>query len=116
MFWAGVLKGIRASHVTSLAEWPSLLQLMHLIRQLQVPGLAWLATIPTICPPLADHMPIITILNLSLPHSTAPIALDYRAADWPAISTALTARLEAESPTIHIKSKEEFTEKANIVV
>jgi hypothetical protein len=61
-------------------------------------------------------MPIITILDLPLPCSTAPKALDFRVADWPAINAALTAQLEAKSPALHIKSKEEFIEKVSMVV
>jgi hypothetical protein len=57
-------------------------------------------------------MPIITILDLPLPHSTAAKALDFGAADWPVINTALTAQLEAKSPTLLIKSKENSPRKS----
>jgi hypothetical protein len=73
-------------------------------------------TIPTICPPLADHMPIVIILDLPLPHPAAAKVLDFRAADWSTINDALTAQLEAEYPTMLIKSKEEFLEKVSVVV
>jgi hypothetical protein len=54
-------------------------------------------------------MPIITILDLPLPRSSAAKSLDFRAADWPSINTALT-------PAVHIKLKEEFNEKVDDVV
>jgi hypothetical protein len=47
-------------------------------------------TVPAIRPPLADHMPIITILNLPLPQSSAAKLLDFRVANWPSINAALT--------------------------
>src|ERR1700720_3484819 len=38
-------------------------------------------TVPAICPPLADHMPIITILDLPLPQSSAVTTLNFRVAN-----------------------------------
>jgi hypothetical protein len=73
-------------------------------------------TVPAIRPPLADHMPIITILNLPLPRSSAAKSLNFRTADLPAINTALNLQLEAESPATHINTKGEFYEKVNKVV
>ena len=61
-------------------------------------------------------MPIITILDLPLPRSSAVTTLNFRVADWPTINTALTQQLEAESPAVHIKSKEEFDHKVDEVV
>jgi hypothetical protein len=43
MSCAGVLYASWAGQVASLARWPGWSQLMHLIRQLQVAGVAWLA-------------------------------------------------------------------------
>jgi hypothetical protein len=73
-------------------------------------------TVPAIRPPLADHMPIITILDLPLPRSSAAKSLDFRAADWPTISNALAQQFEAKSPAVHIKSKEEFYKKVDDLV
>jgi Endonuclease-reverse transcriptase len=72
--------------------------------------------VPAICPPLADHLPIITILDLPLPHTAAAKALNFRDTDWPVINADLLSRLEANSPATHIKSIEEFYEKVNSVV
>jgi hypothetical protein len=72
--------------------------------------------LPPSAPPLADHLPIITILDLPLPHAMATKSLNFRAADWLVINSTLTAYLEAESPAKHIKSKEEFYEKVSTMV
>lgn len=42
--------------------------------------------------------------------------LDFRAVDWPPINAALAQRIEAESPTVLIKTKDEFNEKVDDVV
>lgn len=73
-------------------------------------------TVPAIHPPLVDHMPIITILNLPLPRSSAVKSLDFRNADWPLINANLSQQFKARSPEMHIKSKEEFYKKVNNVV
>ncbi|KAF8227148.1 hypothetical protein L208DRAFT_1298138 [Tricholoma matsutake] len=73
-------------------------------------------TVPAIHPPLVDHMPIITILNLPLPRSSAVKFLDFRNADWPLINANLSQQFKARSPEMHIKSKEEFYKKVNNVV
>jgi hypothetical protein len=65
---------------------------------------------------LADHLPIITILDLPLPRSVAAKSLDFRAADWTMVHSELSLQLEAESPTTCIRSKEEFQEKVNDLV
>jgi hypothetical protein len=50
LFWARVLNGSQASHTRSLAEWPSCLQLMHLIGQSHVPGIVCLAAAQHLAP------------------------------------------------------------------
>jgi hypothetical protein len=67
-------------------------------------------------PPLANHLPIITILNLHLPHAEAAETLDFRMANWLVINADLSAQLVAKSPAMHIKSKEEFLEKVSTMV
>jgi ribonuclease HI len=73
-------------------------------------------TLPAIRPPLADHMPIVTILDLPLPRAAATKALDFRSADWPDINSKLVALLEVKSPATHIQTKEEFYEKVSDLV
>ena len=40
-------------------------------------------------PPLADHMPVITILDLLFTRSSAPQLLNFRSGDWPTINNTL---------------------------
>jgi hypothetical protein len=61
-------------------------------------------------------MPIITILDLPLPHAVAAKALNFRVADWPVINSDLTAQLETKSLATHIKLKEEFYKKVSTLV
>jgi Endonuclease-reverse transcriptase len=72
--------------------------------------------IPNIRPPLADHMPIITVVDLPLPRAVSPVTLDYRGADWPTVNNALNARLLAESPAVRLRTKDEFEAKVNKIV
>jgi hypothetical protein len=72
--------------------------------------------VPAIHPPLADHLPIITILDLPLPCSAATKALNFRDTDWLAINADLLSGLEANSLATHIKLIEEFYEKVNSVI
>jgi hypothetical protein len=72
--------------------------------------------LPNIRPPLADHMPIITVVDLPLPRVAPQQTLDFRAADWPTISDNLNTRLLAESPAIRVRSKEEFVTKVDTLV
>ena len=72
--------------------------------------------IPNIRPPLADHMPIITVVDLPLPRSETPQSLDFRAADWPVVNETLKNRLLAESPAIRIRTTDEFISKVDTVV
>ena len=72
--------------------------------------------LPVICPPLADHLPIITILNLPLPRSSAPKTLNFCQADWPLVCAKLDQHLRTESPAAPIKSGFEFLNKVDSLV
>ena len=39
-------------------------------------------TVPAICPPLADHLPIITIMDLPFPRASSTPSLNFRMAKW----------------------------------
>jgi len=69
--------------------------------------------IPNTRPPLADHMPIISVIDLPLPRVASPETLDFRAADWPFVNEILKDRLLAESPALRIRTKEEFIVKVD---
>jgi hypothetical protein len=72
--------------------------------------------VSAIRPPLADHMPIITILDLPFPRLSANVSLDFRAAYWSKIHRALTQHLEEQSLVAHIRTEEEFNTKVNVVL
>ena len=72
-------------------------------------------TVPAIRPPLADHLPIITILDLPFPRASAESSLDFREADWPEVCVDLKQRLDGTTPAKHIESHEEFIKKVDDV-
>ena len=72
--------------------------------------------IPAIRPPLADHMPIITIINMPFPRATAARSLDFRQANWIKVNEDLAQRLESGPPPSRISLKEEFTTKVDELV
>ena len=56
--------------------------------------------LPAICPPEADHLPVVTIIDLLLPQSLVPPTLCFCNEDWPKINNILKAKLNSESPVI----------------
>ena len=72
--------------------------------------------VPAIRPPLVDHLPVITILDLLLPRVNEPHTLDFRQVNWIKVNEDLAQRLEAELPAVKIRSKEEFILKVNKLV
>jgi Endonuclease-reverse transcriptase len=72
--------------------------------------------LPNIRPLAADHLPIITVINLPLPRSMILPSLDFRNADWPKINTLLKAKLEAESPAVQIRTQEQFISKVDMLI
>ena len=72
--------------------------------------------VPAIQLPLADHMPIITIINMPFPRATAACSLDFRQANWIKVNEDLAQRLESGPPPSRISSKEEFTTKVDELV
>jgi hypothetical protein len=73
-------------------------------------------TVPALWPPLADHIPIIMILDLPLPCSLLSKSLDYRTADWLAVNPDLAQHLETESMATPINSTEEFLMKIDNII
>ena len=73
-------------------------------------------TVPAIHPPLADHLPIITILDLPFPRASTTPSLNFHMAEWSSINKELKHRLEAKSPARHITSEEEFIQKVEDLV
>jgi hypothetical protein len=72
-------------------------------------------TLPALRPPLADHLPVIIILDLPLPQAMATRTLDFRAVDWQTVCSELYTRFEAELPSAHIRTDVEFQAKVSDV-
>ena len=64
--------------------------------------------VPAIRPPLADHMPIITIVNMPCPRAAEAHALDFRQANWIKVNEDLTQQLESGLPPAKFTSKNDF--------
>jgi ribonuclease HI len=71
---------------------------------------------PSRRPPCADHLPIISILELPVARSSAPPLRNFREADFVKLNEALDTRLKRDSPAIHISTKEEFHDKVNLLM
>ena len=69
--------------------------------------------VPAIRPPLADHLPIITILDLPLPRIPESCSLDFRQANWIQVNEDLAQRLESDLPATKIRSRNEFESKVD---
>ena len=72
--------------------------------------------VPAIRPLLANHLPIITILDLPFPRALFMPSLNFCMAKWSGINEELEYRLKTDSPVRHITSKEEFIQKVDNVV
>jgi hypothetical protein len=64
--------------------------------------------VPAIRPPQADHLPIVTILDLPVSRSTKQPGRNFRKADWPAIWDRLKLLLDEKLPASRIKTEVEF--------
>lgn len=67
-------------------------------------------TQPAWRPAKADHLPIITILDLPVTRSSAPPLRDFRNGDYTKVSERLETRLTAECPARRIETAQEFEE------
>ena len=72
--------------------------------------------VSAIQPPLADHMPIITIISMPFSRATAACSLDFRQANWIKVNKDLAQRLESGSTPSRIASKDEFNTKVDELV
>ena len=70
-------------------------------------------TDPHICPPKANHLPIITVIELPIARTSSPPSHDFHSIDFVEFNTMLKAHLDRESPATLINSKEEFDEKVD---
>ena len=62
--------------------------------------------------PNTDHVPIVTVLDLTPPASDDTPSWNYRAVDWQQFSTALSKELEKIDPPRLLETKEDFQKAA----
>jgi len=72
-------------------------------------------THPTIRPTHADHLPIITIIDMPVVCSPPKISPNFRAIDFDDFNASLKTQLDQDSPAWHITSEQEFHIKADIL-
>lgn len=67
-------------------------------------------------PPFADHMPIVTILDIPISRSSAPPSRNVRLADFEKINKKLKERLTARCPAVLIENKNDFEPTVNLFI
>ena len=72
--------------------------------------------VPAICLHLANHMPIITIINMPFPRAAKTHALDFRQANWIKVNEDLAHQLETGTPPSKIRTKDDFITKVDELV
>jgi hypothetical protein len=72
--------------------------------------------LPMLCPPLANQLPVIIIIDLPLPWAMAMRSLDFRAADWQTVCSELYTRLKVEPPAACIRTEAKFQAKVGNMV
>ena len=66
-------------------------------------------------PPLADHLPIITIIELPISRTSSPPSPDFQDVDWAEFNTSLSSALDLRSPAQAITTKAEFDSKVDLL-
>ncbi|KAF5367638.1 hypothetical protein D9615_010583 [Tricholomella constricta] len=66
-------------------------------------------------PPITDHLPIVTVIELPIARSSSPPSRDFHTVDWKTFSEALETTLNLRSPARHISSLEEFDAKVTLL-
>ena len=67
------------------------------------------------CGPNTDHMPIHTILDMNMPHSSPKPTWNFRATDWTEFNNYLTSMLVNAQDPKRIQTPEEFREALSVV-
>jgi hypothetical protein len=70
-------------------------------------------TNPDIRPVFADHLPIITVIELPIACFSSPPSPDFIEVDFDEFNKVLKLRLESGSPALRLNSKAEFNEKVD---
>lgn len=72
-------------------------------------------TVSEICPPVTDHLPVITVAELPVPRSPTSPVPNFHDVDWEEFNKALKDDLSRNSPALHISSEAEFTSKVDLL-
>ncbi|KAG5721646.1 hypothetical protein E4T56_gene14635 [Termitomyces sp. T112] len=67
--------------------------------------------VPSLCPTRADHLPIVTEVELPVQRTSSPPSKDFHSVDWTAFNEALTECLSTCSPALPILTEEAFDTK-----
>lgn len=70
---------------------------------------------PSLCPPITDHMSILTEIELPIQRSTPSPTKNFHEVDWMEFSNSLKEKLNSRSPACQITSKQEFDSKVSIL-
>jgi len=73
-------------------------------------------TEPHIHPLNADHLPIVTIIELPIARASLPSSRDFQIVDYEKFNTALKTRLDHDSSAKLINSKAEFIKKVDELI
>ncbi|KAG5736093.1 hypothetical protein E4T56_gene6291 [Termitomyces sp. T112] len=68
--------------------------------------------VPSLCPTRADHLPIVTEVELPVQRTSSPPSKDFHSVDWTAFNEALTEHLSTCSLALPILTEEAFDTKA----
>jgi hypothetical protein len=69
---------------------------------------------PSLRPPLADHLPIISVLNIPLKRALAPPSRNFRGTNWNDFQTNLSQRLSAHPPLRLISLAQTFSATSSL--
>jgi ribonuclease HI len=70
-------------------------------------------TNPSIRPTHADHLPIITVIDMPIPRAPPKVSPDFRNIDFKDFNKTLHTKLSRDSPACRLTTKEEFNTKVD---
>lgn len=65
-------------------------------------------TAPRLRAPKTDHVPILSILEMEIPHTTTTVTNNYREVDWEKFNESLATHLQLIPPPAELTNREEF--------
>ncbi|KAF8055948.1 Endonuclease/exonuclease/phosphatase, partial [Lyophyllum atratum] len=66
-------------------------------------------------PPITDHLPVITVVELPLPRTSSPPSRHFQAAEWKEFNESLKEKLLLRSPARLITTKADFDAKVTLL-